>query len=91
MKAGGSLNTRKKKGKRSFRFRYGPVELPATSNTWTKVELRLGKPAFRKARRAFRNGRSLYALIDISATDPSGNSRQMKLRMNIRRTKPYAG
>ena len=91
VKAGGSLKTRKKKGKASFRFKYGPVELPAASNAWTKIELSLGKPAFRKARRAFRNGRSLYALIDISATDPSGNSRQMKLRMNIRRTKPYAG
>lgn len=53
VKAGGSLKTRKKKGKASFRFKYGPVELPAASNAWTKIELSLGKPAFRSGPTGF--------------------------------------
>ena len=89
--ARGSLNTRKRQGRKNYRFGYAKTGVPATSNTWTKVELTLAASALKNARRTFRSGRSLYALIDITASDPSGNSRRVKTRINIRRAKPPGG
>ena len=88
VRAAGQLKTRKKKGKRNRSFGYPSVEREAAGNTWTRIELTLGKATLKKARRTFRSGRSLFVLINIKASDPSGNSRKMKTRINIRRKKP---